>query len=116
MRTALAWAALVALAVVGSAGVRWHQRPWSEAAALRDRVLAAVKDAAATSQCSAAEIDVTELPDAVAGAYVFRNGFRDAVKDLLPSLQPSEARPTGALSRCRFRWTDQGLVQRQSGA
>ena len=66
---------LVALGLSGSVGVRWHQRPWADAAAARDTVLSAVREPQLQS-CAAVAVD--DLPDAVRGAYVFRNGAREA--------------------------------------
>ena len=50
-----------------------HQRPWVHAAQVRDRVLAALP--AVPPECI---VLPAALPDHEAGAYVFRNGFREA--------------------------------------
>lgn len=69
-----------------------HQQPWRRAAEVRDRVLAAVESL--PNDCTL--FDVAGLPDHVAGAYVFRNGFPEAV-----AAQPSSG--VGAMS-CGLRW------------
>lgn len=55
--------------------VRVHLQPWQDASALRDRVIAAY--AAESALCE--PLGVSGLPDTNDGAYVFRNGFREAV-------------------------------------
>ena len=62
--------------------LRVHLDPWLAAAAERDRVLALFQQA--NLGCS--PTSATELPDHVQGAYVFRNGFREAVSTLAPSV------------------------------
>ena len=69
-------AGILMLLIVASASLVFaHQRPWLRAAATRDRVLAAAVTAPAECNLVAA----TGLPDTEAGAYVFRNGFADAM-------------------------------------
>ena len=109
--------AIAVAAIAGVAGTRWHQRPWAEAAGLRDRVLADVMRLGDEMRCTAAETDVADLPDATNGAYVFRNGFREALAATLPgttSLVQSNA--PGPSARCRFRWTERGLVAQRPSA
>jgi hypothetical protein len=65
---------LIVLFVVAT---RSHQSAWTAAALERDRVLAAYR--AARVDCDPAS--VRGLPDHVRGAYVFRNGFSEAVSD-----------------------------------
>ncbi|HEX6164630.1 MAG TPA: hypothetical protein VFZ31_14765 [Vicinamibacterales bacterium] len=65
---------LVALFVVAA---RSHQSAWTAAAVERDRVLDAFR--ASDVQCN--PVSVRGLPDQVRGAYVFRNGFLEAVHD-----------------------------------
>jgi hypothetical protein len=52
-----------------------HQSPWIAAAAERDRVLTAFRDSGLNCVPQAAE----GLPDHMNGAYVFRNGFTEAI-------------------------------------
>ena len=55
-----------------------HQHWWRDAAAERDRVIAAW--ATVPADCDPKR--ATGLPDSVAGAYVFRNGFPEAVQKI----------------------------------
>jgi hypothetical protein len=82
----------VVLIVVSAAIVLAHQRPWLRAAEVRDRVLAAAE----SLPVECAVQGVTGLPDHVAGAYVFRNGFPEAV-----GAQPSSG--VGVMP-CGLRW------------
>jgi hypothetical protein len=54
-----------------------HQRPWREAAAVRDAVVAGW--AAVPQDCDPGR--ASDVPDSIRGAYVFRNGFAEAVAD-----------------------------------
>jgi Tfp pilus assembly protein PilX len=67
----------VVVAVVGIAGVRWHLQDWRRAAAVRDRVLASASSQLQETRC--ATVGFISIPDSVGGAYVFRNGFEDAL-------------------------------------
>ena len=109
--TAVAGVAMAICVIAGVAGTRWHQRPWADAAVLRDRVLADVMRLGDEMRCTAAETEVADLPDATNGAYVFRNGFREALTATLP-VTPTllQSNAPGTSPRCRFRWTDRGLV------
>ncbi|MBY0494297.1 MAG: hypothetical protein K2Y23_08770 [Cyanobacteria bacterium] len=55
-----------------------HQSAWTDAARERDRVLAAYRE----SGLSCSPEGARGLPDHVRGAYVFRNGFADAVESM----------------------------------
>lgn len=77
-------------------GVRYHQAPWLDAASLRDSVLASARGVAG-QPC--ASFTFTNLPDAVSGAFVFRNGFEFAVQELAVG---RDAPPRGA--PCVYRW------------
>ena len=72
-----------------------HVLVWQEASTVRDQVLASAQTLP-LENCAATEF--VGVPDSVGGAYVFRNGFHDALKrrghDVL-------AGPGG----CRFVWT-----------
>lgn len=80
--------------------VRGHLRSWELAGALRDRVLVEASDAHRRESCNEAEF--LEVPDAIEGAYVFRNGFRQALDGRL--------NPAGS-AVCRFIWTDDGFLR-----
>lgn len=77
--------------------VRVHLQPWQDACALRDRVMAAYE--VQSARCE--PFDVTGLPDTNEGAYVFRNGFREAVGLLAdrPGRASDPARPP-----CSLEW------------
>jgi hypothetical protein len=67
---------MVAALLSWSLGVRQHLGVWREAAELRDETLASARSALLTH---AGRPIVQNVPDSVRGAYVFRNGFREAV-------------------------------------
>ena len=88
---------LIAFTLVAAYGTRVHLRPWSSAAALRDRVLAA---AAADKTLHACEVVfVQDLPTSVQGAYVFLNGAREALAGV--GLDVHARNSTGP---CSFKW------------
>jgi len=89
----------VVLIAVSAAVVVAHQQPWRRAAETRDRVLAAV----ASLPVECALDDVTGLPDQVAGAYLFRNGFSEAVSAVRPS-------SSAGLVNCALRWDGSRFV------
>jgi hypothetical protein len=66
-----------ALLVAWAGGVRWHLTGWQEASRLRDRVLASAHQQLNRTDC--AVVDFSGMPDSVGGAYVFRNGFLEAL-------------------------------------
>jgi hypothetical protein len=69
-----------------------QQSPWLEAARERDRVLAAFRRDALACQ----PMVVRGLPDAIRGAYVFRNGFAEAAT--------AKASASGAEEACLLIW------------
>jgi hypothetical protein len=75
--------ALAILVVLNTGLVIMQQQRWIEAAAVRDQVVRAFIDQAIT--CDPRK--VTGLPDHLAGAYVFRNGFGEAIERTLPGRQ-----------------------------
>jgi hypothetical protein len=91
--TGLAMATILAVAV---AGTRLHLRPWTEAAAERDRVLAA----AAPFASACARLELLDLPDNVQGAYVFRNGGVEAIR----GLAGTQRAPGPSADVCRLEW------------
>jgi hypothetical protein len=76
---------LIPVIAVFVIATRTHQSPWVAAALERDRVLEAYRqsDVACTPET------VRGLPDHIQGAYVFRNGFLEAVAALTPSGGPA---------------------------
>lgn len=87
---------IAGLAALGAAGVSSHQRCWQEAALARDAVISAAATDVRMRSCPA--ISLSGLPDSVRGAYVFRNGAREAFADagltLIDRAPPS----------CTFAW------------
>lgn len=80
-------AVLMVLIASAAATVLAHQRPWVRAAEMRDRVVKAM--ATVTAECDIR--DSKGLPDTVAGAYVFRNGFAEAAVLIRPALSSPRA-------------------------
>lgn len=104
-RTARPWslATLTILCVVGAIGLRQHLAYWQEAAEVRDRTLEAAVRAADSRGCAAASFG--SLPDSVLGAYVFRNGFPQALAEASAGrLRATSAPSTG----CSFVWDRSG--------
>ena len=83
---------LIAISLIALFAVagRSHQSAWIAAAQERDRVLTAFRDA----HIDCVPENVRGLPDHVQGAYVFRNGFADAVRRITPA----------AHAPCAVRW------------
>jgi hypothetical protein len=78
-----------------------HLEPWKAAALLRDRVIQAATANDLMRQCRTIQLD--KLPDAVRGAYVFRNGAPEAL------LNEAGLRVSGAAEPpCRFVWNEPG--------
>jgi hypothetical protein len=50
-------------------------------------------------------VAVTGLPDQVRGAFVFRNGFPEAVRGVAP-----DVRLVSSGASCMFGWTSAGFV------
>jgi hypothetical protein len=68
----------IGLLLLWTLGVHSHLADWHQASVLRDRVLAASRSVLQTTACAAVRFD--NLPDSVGGAYVFRNGFDEALQ------------------------------------
>jgi hypothetical protein len=106
----LAVAAVVAVIALGAWGTRLHLRPWIEAAGLRDRVEAAARRDERLNACGM--ITLQDLPDSVKGAYVFRNGTREAfARDLHLDVTVGPAR-----TDCSFRWDAERMAFVPRGA
>jgi hypothetical protein len=73
---------------------------WRQAADLRDRVLTDARSAIERAGC--ARPTFSGVPDSVDGAYVFRNGFSEALA--IPAVAGGDARPD-----CAFTWSDSGF-------
>jgi hypothetical protein len=94
-------AVLLALSVFGT---RIHLGMWNAAAQLRDRIEAEVSAQAA----SCPTLAVSNVPEALRGAFVFRNGIREALEQDLGVAAPADPRDVAA--GCSFVWRD-GLVR-----
>jgi hypothetical protein len=75
---------------------------WRRAADLRDRVLSEAQVTLGASSCDRPTF--ANVPDSVDGAYVFRNGFPEAVG-------LAAADPSRRAEECRFAWTGGGFVR-----
>ena len=89
----------ISLAVLWAAAAIAHQQPWRDAASVRDRVMERAKTNVLMQQCQT--VRIARLPDAVQGAYVFRNGAPEALlRDT--GLRVREDAPP----QCRFEWSE----------
>jgi hypothetical protein len=93
--------AFLALLVLATYSTRQNLGPWTEAAGVRDRVIAAAQRDPAIQRCDS--IAVAGVPDAVRGAYVFRNGVAEAFSSEI-GITVGPAIPSG----CSFRWDPAG--------
>lgn len=100
-RTWIVLAGLAIIVAINAALVIHQQNRWLEAAATRDQVLRAFVSQAIPCDPRLAE----GLPDHVGGAYVFRNGFPEAVARSLPARQAWEP--------CVARWDGVRFVRQQ---
>jgi hypothetical protein len=92
---------LVAIVVVSTVGVRLHLVDWQEASRLRDTVLASAVDVIRSRHCRPTSF--SNLPESVGGAYVFGNGFTEALALETGRLtRPLTAGPDD--DRCSVRW------------
>jgi hypothetical protein len=98
-----AQALIIALAIGAIVGVRVHVQPWIEAARLRDRVELEAMRSDQMRRCD--KIVLSNLPDNVRGAYVFRV---DPVKEFerVLGISTSVGDEPGP---CSFRWNGQGF-------
>ena len=87
-------APLIALFAVAA---RTHQSSWIDAARERDRVL----DAYRTAALNCVPASVSGLPDQVRGAYVFRNGFTEAIRQ-----------STSSITACDLTWDGDRFIER----
>lgn len=91
-------AALGVLIGVMAVSARIHERHWREAGALRDMIERAAVAKLGVSGCG--QVTLHDLPDQVRGAYLFRNGAREAfAHDLGISATVGDAK-----GPCSFRW------------
>jgi hypothetical protein len=104
VRRALPLTLVAAVAAGGVIATFVRQQAWREAAVVRDGVLDNTARVAADSGCET--VTVTALPDHVRGAFVFRNGFPEAVRERAP-----DVRVVSSGAECVFEWTRAGLVR-----
>jgi hypothetical protein len=103
LATAVGTALTGASVLAGVFGVLLHQQAWIAAAERRDDVLNAAR-VLTDSQCL--DVTVTNLPDVRDGAYIFRNGFAEAL------MQSGVNAPAViADSACVFEWSGTALVR-----
>jgi hypothetical protein len=103
-----------ALAVAWAGGVRWHLADWQEAARLRDRVIASANEQLDRADCSL--VHFANVPDAVGGAYVFRNGFLEALgvaDGAVPDAPAGSGTPPGPA--CTVEWRDGAFQEAAAG-
>ena len=93
----LARSVLLLIIAFNAYETRIHLRPWTQAGALRDVVLNAAAKDETLHACQV--VTVRELPQSVAGAYVFPNGAREAFADIGLNVYPRD--DSGP---CAFRW------------
>lgn len=101
--------AVGAVAIVGITlaafvfGVRSGVGAWTAAAQVRDDVLAAAESVMDESECQ--RVVFLRLPESLDGAFIFRNGFRDALyfhgiaREGRPEISLTDAEPG-----CRLTW------------
>ena len=106
-RTA-ALAILSVLIVAGAVGSRKHLRPWEEAALLRDKVISSAMQRLQSTGCQSAVFE--EVPDSLEGAYVFRNGFGEALKLVTGRRDVLGDSPDG---HCKFRWSGEQFLSEE---
>ena len=105
----LAVSAVGGLIVISVYGTVLHLRPWNEAALLRDRVEVSARN---SGMDGCPSIRLSNLPDSVRGAYVFRNGGSEAfARDL--RLNATLGNDVGG--QCTFRWSETRLSFVRSG-
>lgn len=101
-RPAVTFACMATLAVAISVVMLERElRVWARAALERDRVLAEARQSAAAAGCTTARF--ARVPESVDGAYVFRNGFPEAMRESGITL-------AATASACDFIWSGQTFI------
>jgi hypothetical protein len=95
---------VVVIAIPSLAATRVEVARWNDAAKLRDQVLTSYVKVVPPGFCSTFVAE--GLVDNIDGAYVLRNGFAQALKEMGAPTDPAAGSP------CRVAWTDH-LVVRQ---
>ena len=95
---------VVVLAIPSLAATRVELERWSQAAGLRDQILTSYVKVVPPDFCSTFVAE--GIVDNIDGAYVLRNGFAQALREMGAPTDPTAGSP------CRITWTDH-LVVRQ---
>jgi hypothetical protein len=95
---------VVVLAIPSLAATRVELERWSQAAALRDQILTSYVKVVPPDFCSTFVAE--GVVDNIDGAYVLRNGFAQALREMGAPTSPGSGLP------CRVSWADH-LVVRQ---
>ena len=94
-----------ALALMWAGGTRLHLADWEGASRLRDRVLASADSQLRRTDCGM--VHFTGIPDSVGGAYVFRNGFLEAIEAAATAGAGATGSPDKPLApACAVEWRD----------
>ena len=97
------------LIAIAPYGIRLHLQPWTEAAALRDRI----ETAALSPEMEKCQVvTIGNLPETARGAYVFRNGPSEA---FARDLKRTAVIDNNAVGECAFRWDDAQRSFTQTG-
>jgi hypothetical protein len=100
-RPHVGFALAIAIAAVASGVTLEHELTiWRRAAGVRDAVVQSAQRTIRESGCTAIAFDA--VPDSVDGAYVFRNGFVEALDSPVPI--------GAATPQCTFTWTGTSFV------
>ena len=89
-----------AVAVVWACAIRAHLLDWEQAATVRDAVVSSAVKRLTVTSCR--PLGFSDLPDSVGGAYVFRNGFIDALA--AEGVPPGAAMLADRSGSCVLRW------------
>lgn len=102
-----------ALALLWAGGTRLHLADWEGAKRLRDRVLASADAQLRRTDCGV--VHFTGIPDSVGGAYVFRNGFLEAIGAAATAGAGATGSPDKPVApACTVEWRD-GAFQEAAG-
>jgi len=97
---------IAVLVFVNVYATRIHVGPWLDAAAVRDTVDRSASANVTLLACSS--VSLSDVPDSIRGAYIFRNGIAEALEAKL-DIVVTDAAP----HECSFRWdaaTDSFIV------
>lgn len=98
---------VVAMAAAGLVAGQQRVRVWTQAAAVRDRVVAEARTVLRTSPCP--RVILLGAPDSLDGAYVFRNGLPLATGDG-SATRIRTVPEAGVGEACTFVWRDDRFV------